>query len=134
MASEISGMDDKTGKLLVGWPYVVQCIQQIMTLGFFERVMRPHVGSNASRLIGELANPRNALRFKVAVALAITLFVPNFAIRRIEWVSIDRTGRAGWSIDGIYYPRRHRGDLTGGEFKNLAHSIDTRTLETIAAT
>lgn len=133
MASEISGMDDRTGKLLVGWPYVIHSIEQILSLAYFERVLRPHVGSNAHKLIGELANQQTAQRFRWAVALAILLFVPNFVPRRIDWASVDRTGVTGWIIDGTYYPRRHKGDLTGGEFRSLSYSIDTRTLTTLAA-
>lgn len=133
MANEVSGIDRRTGKLLVGWPYVIQSVETIMTTGFFVRVMRPHVGSNAHKLIGELANQRTAMRFRWALALAILQFVPNFKPERIDQVEVDRDGRTAWVIDGIYYPRGHLGDFTHGSRRSLVSSETLTSWSSIAA-
>jgi phage baseplate assembly protein W len=120
MPNEVSGMDRRTLKRLSGWPYVLQCVEVIFTTGYFSRVMRPHVGSSIPGLIGRLANARNVQRTRWAMALALLLFVPNFKPTRIGIVSLDETGAAGWTVDGVYYPRGHKGDFTGGQAKSLA--------------
>lgn len=122
MANEVSGIDRRTGKMLVGWDYVIQSIEAVMTAGFFVRVMRPHVGSNAHRLIGELANPKTAQRFRWALAIAILQFVPNFRPIRIDQVALDREGNTEWVVDGFYYPRGHLGDFSGGTRRSLVTS------------
>lgn len=112
MATEATGMDARTGKRLVGWDHVVQSIEFLLATSYFEEVMRPHVGSNARRLFGELANIRTAQRFRWAVGLAILLFEPRFVPLRIDQVDLDRTGATTWVIEGNYRPRAHLGDLT----------------------
>jgi phage baseplate assembly protein W len=99
---------------------VQQDAEMIFTTGYFSRVMRPHVGSNAPRLLGQLANAGNIQRFRWAVSLALLLFVPNFKPTRVQILDLDRTGAAGWTVDGIYYPFGHLGDFSQGALKSLA--------------
>lgn len=120
MSDEISGVNAETGQPLAGWPYVVQCAGKILTTAHFSRVMRPHVGSLVPALLGRLANDRNIQRFRLGVCLALLLWVPNFRPTRVAPLSLDATGAAGWAVDGIYYPRGHRGDWTDGEARSLA--------------
>jgi len=119
MATEAVGMDAETGRYLTGWEHVCQSIGKLLTTAYFERVMRPHVGSNARRLFGELANVRTAQRFRWAVALAIYLFEPRFTPLAINQVDLDRTGATAWIIDGWYRPRAHLGDMTIAGRKSL---------------
>ncbi len=116
-------MSRRTGKRLIGFAYVAQSVEMILTTGYFTRVMRPEVGSNATRLIGELANARTAQRFRWAVALALKLFVPNYDPDRIAQTSVDRTGATIWTISGMYYPRGHAGDFSDGERRDLVLSV-----------
>lgn len=133
MPNEVTGINWRTGKVLAGFDYVVQSVELIMTTGYFVRVMRPHVGSNAHKLIGELANPKTAQRFRWALALAILLFVPNFKPVRIDQVELDRDGNTGWVIDGIYYPRGHLGDFSNGTRRSLVSSQSLSGWSSIAA-
>lgn len=123
MANEVTGIG-RDGAILSGWLFVQEQIATILTQPFFERVMRPYVGTNAWRLIGELANRQTAQRFRWAVALAVELFVPNFKLVRIDWVDVSRSGDTGWRIDGTYYPRGHLGDYSNGARYTLDLAAD----------
>lgn len=134
MPNEPVGMDASTGELLVGWDYVQQDISRALTTAYFERVMRPYVGSNARRLLGELANVRTAMRFRWAVIIALTTInprtgnpiIPNFEPIRVDQVDLDRTGDTGWIIDGFYIPRGHLGDKTRASRRTLTLTFDGR--------
>lgn len=130
MSDEVAGLDRRTGLPLVGWPWVVQAILFLMTTAYYSVAMAPWLGSAAHRLIGELANPRNAQRFRWAIATAIDLFVPNFEVSRIDLVTLDETGATEWVIDGIYWPRGHLGDYSDGVRKSVtsADAADVSTL------
>lgn len=127
MTDEVSGVDRRTGEPLTGWPWVVQSIVFLMTTPYFSVVMAPWLGSPAHRLIGELANVRNAQRFRWALAMAIDLFVPNFEVSGIDLVTLDETGATEWVIDGTYWPRGHLGDFTDGVRKSVT-SADASTV------
>jgi phage baseplate assembly protein W len=132
--NEPVGMDLETGELLAGWDYTVQDISRALTTAYFERVMRPYVGSNARRLWGELANVRTAMRFRWAVIVAMTTtnpktgypMVPNFEPARVDQVDLDRTGDTGWIIDGWYIPRGHLGDRTRASRRSLTLTFNGR--------
>lgn len=117
--NEPIGMDAATGRLLAGWPWVVQSTTRVLTTAYFEEVMRPHVGSNARQLFGELANARTAQHFRWAVGVALLMFVPNLRPSAIQQLILDRTGSTGWIAEGDYLPRAHRGDLTSAGRRSL---------------
>jgi phage baseplate assembly protein W len=126
MGDEPVGMDRENGRRLAGWPYVVQSFQEIFTTAYFERVMRPYVGSPTRRLIGELANIATAQRFRWATLTAIELFVPNFEPARCDQIGMDRTGDTEWVIDGWYIPRGHLGDPTRADRRSLSLTFSDR--------
>ena len=117
--NEPTGMDAATGRLLTGWPWVAQSATRVLTTAYFEEVMRPHVGSNARQLFGELAHVRTAQRFRWAVGVALLLFVPNLRPSAIQQLSSDRTGATGWIAEGDYLPRAHRGDPTSAGRRSI---------------
>lgn len=117
--NEPTGMDATTGRLLNGWPWVVQSATRVLTTAHFEEVMRPHVGSNARQLFGELANPSTAQRFRWTVGVALLLFVPHLRPSAIMELGQDRTGSTDWVVEGDYRPRAHRGDLTSAGRRSL---------------
>lgn len=117
--AESIGIDRRTGKVLTGWAHVMQSIEVLLTTPYFERVMRPYVGSFGIRLFGELANRRTAQRFRWTVATALLLFEPRFHPTRIDQVDLDRTGETVWIIEGDYRPRGHLGDTTSAGSRTL---------------
>lgn len=112
MQTEARGMDAETGGYVDGWDHVVQSLARLFATMFFERVMRPHVGSMARKLFGELANVNTAHRFRWAIATAISLFEPRVRPVWIAQVGLDRTGDTEWRIEVDYMPRGHLGDFT----------------------
>ncbi len=116
---EAVGIDAQTGRVLRGWDHVLQSTNRLFSTSHFSRVMRPHVGTFVPRLLGALVNPRQVQRFRWAVSMGLLLFEPRFAPTRVDLVALDRTGRTGWIIEGVYYPRGHKGDFTGGERRSI---------------
>lgn len=116
------GMDRHTGKMLTGWPHVMQSMQVILATRYHERVLRRWCGSFIPHMLGESATPKNITRYWWAIASAIELWEPNYRVTRVRILDDQHTGytrtdamRAGSMsnrIDGVYRPRGHLGDAT----------------------
>jgi hypothetical protein len=119
------GMDRTTGKMLVGWPHVVQSIQVILATRYHERVLRRWCGSFVPHILGESATPKVITRFFWAIASSIELWEPNYRITRVRvqnkgdrddtsLTSVEelRRGEMTNRIEGVYRPRGHLGDPT----------------------
>lgn len=65
------GVDENTGKLLVGWPHVAQSLSKIVTTAYRERVQRRDLGSPIPGMIDKPQNEEQVLRFFMSVALAV---------------------------------------------------------------
>ena len=70
-------MNQDTGGLLDGWEHVGMCVLNIFTTRFFSRIMRPYVGSNVIRLLGQNVNEQTVSRIRVAIAVARVLLDPR---------------------------------------------------------
>jgi len=116
----MAGMNQQTGGLLAGWPHVLQSVRIIFTTPFFERLMRPYVGSHVVRLLGENIGERTVLRIRWAIALAIDLFEPRLTPYRIDITDFDRTGASSWIMQAIYRPNALSGDMTPSGIRTLA--------------
>jgi len=112
----MAGLNRDTGKLLDGWPHVVQSLMVIFTTGFGTRVMRRWFGSSVPQLLGESIVPSTVVRFYGAVATAIELWEPRFRVTKVTPLAAapeaTRGGLLGLRIDGEYRPRGHLGDFT----------------------
>ena len=117
------GMDRQTGKMMVGWPHVLQSIQVILMTRYHERVLRRWVGSFVPHILGELAIQRVITRFFWAIASAIELWEPNYRVTRVRiekkpddtsLTSAEelRRGEMTNQIEGVYRPRGHLGDTS----------------------
>lgn len=117
------GVDRRTGKMLVGWPHVVQSMQTIFATRYHERVLRRWVGSFVPHLLGDSATRRVVTRFYWAIATSIDLYEPNYRIKKVlvssradrtSLTSIEelQTGNLTTRMEGIYRPRAHLGDET----------------------
>lgn len=114
----MAGINRATGKLLDGWPHVVQSLQVLFTTSYGQRVMRRYFGSDVPRLLGENITRATVLRFCSAVVVAIDLWEPRFRVTKIDFDrALDtpetlRAGRLAMTLRGVYRPRGHLGDVT----------------------
>jgi len=124
------GVDDKTGKIIIGWNHVVQSISKILVTRYHERVLRRWVGSLVPHLLGDSATPFAITRFYGAIITAIDLWEPNYRVQRVRiWRRSDntnltspeelRTGHLTQRQEGVYRPRAHVGDTTPERRRSL---------------
>lgn len=125
------GVDRRTGRILVGWPHVVQSLQTLFATRYHERILRPWVGSFVPHLLGENAVESVIARFFWAIATAIDLWEPCYKLQNVRLLrrdgslpipdqevgimtSVDelRRGEITFQMHGIYMPRGHLGDPT----------------------
>ena len=125
----MAGMSQATGGVLDGFDHVGQSVLDLFTTRFFSRIMRPYVGSNVIRILGQNANAQTVGRVRVAIAVALDLFEPRLRPYRVDLVDMDRTGTSAWIIQGIYIPRALEGDPTPAGVRTL--TIDPRVIDQI---
>ena len=125
----MAGMSQATGGVLDGFDHVGQSVLDLFTTRFFSRIMRPYVGSNVIRILGQNANAQTVSRVRVAIAVALDLFEPRLRPYRVDLVDMDRTGTSAWIIQGIYIPRALEGDDTPAGVRTL--TIDPRFISQI---
>lgn len=106
----MAGIDAATGRLLAGWPHVVQSVGIVLTTRLGDRVMRRWFGAVTAALLGQLVNRGNLLRLLQSIAVAIDLYEPRFKVLRVIPVRLERNGRVEIWIEGEYRPRGHLGD------------------------
>jgi phage baseplate assembly protein W len=110
-----TGIDRETGRVLSGWPHVVQSLVVIFTTSFGERVLIRWFGSFVPKILGQRMTPPVILKFWTAVCVAIDLWEPRFKVTKIRPFGTPeqmRAGEIGFTIEGVYYPRGHLGDFT----------------------
>lgn len=110
----MAGIDRTTGKMVSGWPHVVNSINALVTTSLQSRVMRRDVGSDLSRLVDAPISPNTIIDFYAASAIAIDRWEPRF---RVERMGLDAAAPGTIAIfaDGTYYPRGHLGDFSVSE-------------------
>ena len=123
----MSGVDRHTGRLLDGWPHVVQSVMVIFTTGFGERMLRRWFGSSVPQLLGNSLTEATVVSFFAAIVTSLEVRErdtglprePRFRITRITPMKLDRSGSLKIEISGIYMPRGHLGDFTGEDLRSI---------------
>lgn len=122
----MAGIDRRTGRVLLGFPHVVQSLEVIFTTALGTRVMRRLFGSEVPGLLGKNIAPTTFLRFATAVHVAIELWEPRFRVVQVTFPRSEnppeeiRRGKIGIALYGQYRPRGHLGDPTPeGENRTL---------------
>jgi hypothetical protein len=114
----MAGIDRNTGRLLSGWPHLVQSLGVLFTTDIATRLMRRHFGATTANLLGENLVLATILRFAATIMVAVELWEPRFRIRKIDIPRAAnsserlRMGRVSMAIRGEYRPRGHLGDPT----------------------
>jgi len=112
-----TGIDRNTGKIIAGWPHVVQSLRVIFTTFFGERVLRRWFGP---KILGQNLTPSTVLKFWSAICVAIDTWEPRYKVTQIIPLSADRDGSIGFRINGVYRPRGHLGDFSVEQPRNLS--------------
>ncbi|WP_068312743.1 GPW/gp25 family protein [Polycladidibacter hongkongensis] len=110
----MSGLNRHNLQLLDGFAHVQQSISEVIlptTPG--ERVLREEFGTLLASVLMQPQTRKRQMLLAFLVALAIELYEPRFAVRRIqpiETIEDKRAGNVGLRISGDYLPRGHLGD------------------------
>ena len=121
----MTGINRETGKLLEGWPHVVQSLRVIFSTRIGWRVMRRIFGSAVSGLLGKNLEPSTIARFYAAIIIAVELWEPRYRVRRITYPTSQnneellRQGRFGFELEGDYRPRALQGDFTVEQVRSV---------------
>jgi phage baseplate assembly protein W len=132
------GIDARTGRMIAGWAHTEQSIGRLFSTRYHERVLRRWCGSFVPHLIGKNTTTSTITRFWWAIATAIELWEPCYAVQRINiknrdakagdtgsgdgiLTSVDdiRRGNIAFRTTGLWMPRGHLGDRTPAGQKDL---------------
>jgi len=118
-----AGLDRRTGKPLTGFDHVVQSVEVILTTLIGSRVMRRTFGAALLRLLGENTSSETIMRATMAIALALELWEPRFALKQVVIGENSpeslRQGGLRMSLIGEYRPRGHLGDMTPAGMRTI---------------
>jgi phage baseplate assembly protein W len=105
-----TGIDGSTGKVLIGWPHLLQSLQFIWTTRVGTRVMRLAFGSNLRGLLSEDLTPALALDIYNELVTAAHRWEPEYRIDELQFVSMSRDGALGLRHGGLYFPEGRLGN------------------------
>ncbi len=105
-----TGIDERTGKLLVGWAHVQQSLAVIWTTTLKSRVMRLAFGSTLRSWLAEDLTPATALGIYTDLVVATHMFEPEYRITTLQFVDATRLGGLGLRHAGTYYPEGRLGN------------------------
>lgn len=119
------GIDARTGRPLSGRAHLEQSIAKIVMTIPTERVMLLDFGMNPTRHIGRNISAALAARFYRDVIVAVHAYEPEYRIRRLQLVVLDRVGALGVLFEGSYYPEGRFGNyaIVEGVDLNLPLSV-----------
>lgn len=104
------GIDARTGRPLSGRAHLAQSIAKIVSTIPTERVMRLDFGMNPTRHIGRNISAALAAEFYRDAIVAIHRYEPEYRVRRLQLVSLDRIGGLSVLFEGSYYPEGRLGN------------------------
>lgn len=107
-----TGIDEKTGRPLTGRAHLEQSIAKIIMTIPTERVMRLDFGMDPTRQLGRNISARLAATLYREMITAIHKWEPEYRVRRLQLVNIDRTGALGVLFEGDYFPQGRLGDYS----------------------
>lgn len=118
-----TGINGDTGLPLSGFDHVRQSIGVILTTRIGSRVMRRDFGSELQDLIDRPMTDQVILAIYSAVAMSIARWEPRFSVTKCALLNSDPSGSVDIELRGIYFPRGHLGDFSGGEGQSASFVI-----------
>ena len=107
-----SGLSRIDGSPIGGWEHTWQSILDILTTPIGSRVMRRDYGSLVPELIDRPGTQERIADVTIAVAEALDLWEPRFAVYRISIEDAGQDGAFDLHLFGRYFPRGHLGDFS----------------------
>ena len=104
------GLNRHTGQIIRDWSHVVQSIGDILSTPRLTRVLRRAYGARVMDLVDAPANDPTLMVFQSSVATALLVWEPRFELTDVTFDAVGEDGRVQLKLDGIYYPRGHKGD------------------------
>ncbi|MBY6244107.1 GPW/gp25 family protein [Methylosinus sp. Sm6] len=114
-----TGIDAKTGKVLVGFAHLEQSVAKIVMTAPTERVMLLDFGFEPARRLGRNISAALAATLYRDLITAIHKWEPEYRIARLQLANLDRIGGMGVVLAGLYYPEGRFGNYDISEEANL---------------
>lgn len=118
-----TGIDARTGRPLTGFAHLAQSVAKIVTTMPTERVMRPLFGMDPTKHLGRNISAALAGALYRDLVEAVHRYEPEYRIRRMQLVSLDRKGGLGVALTGVYYPEGRFGNYAIEEPAELLASL-----------
>ncbi|EFO32130.1 GPW/gp25 [Roseibium sp. TrichSKD4] len=125
------GIDANTGRVLIGWPHIVQSIGKVLMTETGSRVERRDYGSGVPALIDTPMTRENVVDFIMAVAEALEPRVVNgmwYGEPRVQLLNVRPHGTADGELllflDLIEIPNGHLGDFTPANRREQVFVVD----------
>lgn len=132
-----SGVDGRTGLMLVGWPHCAQSLATIWTTRLGALVMRLDFGAGHFGRLGEDITPTLALELYNDLVTAAHAFEPEYRIRELQLVTLTRIGGLGLRHRGRYFPEGRLGNydlfVDQAEWTTFARLAQTARAPTVGA-
>lgn len=112
-------LDRTTGEVIEGWAHVEQCLGDIFTTFFAERIMREWYGSLVPAFLGENMTAETIVRFFAALTSAVDQWEPRYKVTKITPLSVGRDGKFEVKIEGDYRPFALIGNFTSAGAKRI---------------
>lgn len=125
-----TGIDRRTGQLLVGWDHVQQSLAVIWQTRVGERVMRLTFGSDLRSWLSEDITAATALGIYDELITAAHRWEPEYRITDLQLVKLVRDGVLGLRHSGIYYPEGRLGNYQVAEAVSTSTALAATTLLT----
>lgn len=124
------GVDQNTGRLLLGWDHVVQSILKIVKTEIGTRIERRDFGSAIGAMIDRPQNPETVLKVFMALAEALeprrvrdSIYgEPRFGLTAIR-IDMAEPAIVRLSLMGDYYPTGHLQQTLNGQRKELVIEV-----------
>jgi len=114
------GLSRNAGGDVGGFDHVIECFADLLATPRGARTLRRDYGSDLPELIDAPMTDENILRIFTATAEACNAWEPRLAVRRVQVIRAEQTGRLGLRLYVDYYPRGHLGDRTTVELMRSA--------------
>lgn len=119
------GLNADTGGVIEGWPHVLQCLQNVFTTNFGDRVMREWYGSFVTSILGRNMTPSEITSWFAAISTAVEQWEPRYRVTGFDVSDATRDGALSFTIEGEYRPRALLGDFTVEGTRRVAVLSDT---------